>query len=69
VAVPEDIDKWLSVSPEELILRRSAYWVSLAGLPGSSNETSVTVNVPTNQLLKVEQLRLLMQKVSEEGAL
>jgi hypothetical protein len=46
LVVPALPEAWLTVSPEQLVLRRCAYWHSLAGLPPSENETSVTVQVP-----------------------
>jgi hypothetical protein len=69
VAVPSDIDSWLSVSREELILRRSAYWLSLTGLPESDNKAKVTVYVPSRQIFTVKGLCEMMQKINEEGAL
>jgi len=69
VVVPKDASQWLEVSQEELVLRRSAYWVSLAGLPETDNDTAVTVNVPIRQLFTVDQLCQMMQKINEEGEL
>jgi len=69
VTVPEDIDLWLTVSQQELVLQRSAYWISLAGLQSSTNDTAVTVRVPTNQAFNVEQLRWMMQQINLGGGL
>jgi hypothetical protein len=55
------------VSPEQLVLRRCAYWCSLAGLPESENETSVTVRVPRANLFNVAVLTGLMQEINEGG--
>jgi hypothetical protein len=68
VAVPSDIDSWLSASREELVLRRSAYWLSLAGFPESDNKATVTVHVPSMQMFTVEGLCEMMQKINEGGA-
>jgi hypothetical protein len=69
VAVPSEIDSWLSLSREELILRRSAYWLSLTGLPESDNKATVTVHVPSRQMFTVEGLCEMMQKINKEGRL
>jgi hypothetical protein len=36
--LPKDEADWLSVSPEQLILRRCAYWASLTGLVETDNK-------------------------------
>jgi hypothetical protein len=67
VVVPRQPETWLSVSPEQLVLRRCAYWCSLAGLPESENESSVTVRVPRANLFDVAALMGLMQAINEGG--
>jgi hypothetical protein len=69
VALPREIDAWLSQTPEQLVLRRCAYWVSLAGKPQSDNESSVTVSLPRTNLLTVQTLQEMMQRINEKGAL
>ena len=66
--LPNVDDQWLIVSPAELVLRRSAYWVSLAGSPETTNSDSVTVSVPEKNLLDVNGLRVLMEQ-SRKGAI
>ena len=44
--MPDDPAEWLSHSVDELCLRRCAYWVSLMGLPRSSNVSTQRVYVP-----------------------
>ena len=65
VLVPPSPEAWLSVSPEQLVLRRSACWCSLAGLPETENERSVTVQVPRANLFDVAALTSLMQRINE----
>ena len=50
--------------PESLIARRCAYWVSLWGAPESSNATSQTVYIPSDNRLSVESLRAVMARAS-----
>jgi len=68
VIIPQDIREWVTPSTDELICRRCGYWVSLAGYPRSDNETSVTVFVPRSNLLTVESLQNMMQRVNAGGA-
>lgn len=49
------------------MLRRCASWYSLAGLPPSENETSVTVQVPRANLFDAAALTSLMQRINEGG--
>ncbi len=67
VVVPEDPADWLHTSPEQLVLRHCAYWLSLAGAPPTDNERSVTVQVPRANLFTVEGLTSLMQRINEGG--
>jgi hypothetical protein len=67
VVVPPDPLAWLTASPEALVLRHCAYWVSLRGLPATDNETSVTVQVPRANLFDVSALIGLMQMLNEGG--
>jgi hypothetical protein len=69
VTIPQDSGEWMELSVENLILRRWGYWVFLAGQPQSDNETSVTVSVPRANVLTVEALQELMQRVNEGGAI
>lgn len=67
VLEPPSPEAWLSVSPEQLVLRRSACRCLLAGLPESENESSVTVQVPRANLFDVAALTSLMQRINEGG--
>jgi Domain of unknown function (DUF4365) len=69
VMIPQDIKEWIASSVEQLVLRRCGYWVSLAGQPQSDNETSVTVSVPRANVLSVNALQGLMQRINEGGAI
>ena len=44
--MPDDDTQWLAQSPDELCLRKCAYWASLAGLPPSPNSSTVRVSIP-----------------------
>jgi len=51
--------QWLNITAEELILRKSAYWVSLYGAEESQNDSGVTIYLPKTNLLTVESLQCL----------
>lgn len=61
VVVPSDMEQWLNQSNDQMILRKSAYWVRLTGMPDTSNTATVSVSVPKSQLFDVAALRLLLE--------
>jgi hypothetical protein len=65
--LPSDASLWLTVSPEALIARRCAYWVSLRGAPPSGNEASQTVYIPRASVLTVDSLRSVFARRSLGG--
>jgi hypothetical protein len=60
VIVPADANAWLTLTAEQLVLRKAAYWVNLAGLPETANTAAVTVSIPKKQLFDVASLRQLL---------
>lgn len=69
VLVPQDVDAWLELTPEQLVLRRCAYWACLAGQPPTTNESTVRVSVPRSNLLNVTSLKGLMQRANDQEPL
>ncbi len=66
--MPEDESEWLTHTPESLIMRRCAYWLSLRGRPPTTNETSQTVHLSRQRPLTHDALRELLRKVAcQEG--
>ncbi|MDD9995190.1 MAG: DUF4365 domain-containing protein, partial [Dehalococcoidia bacterium] len=52
--LPKDESRWMTVTPEELILRRRAYWLSLQhGHQGPTGQQTVTVHVPEVNVFNV----------------
>lgn len=68
LALPEDQTDWLTITEDELVLRRCAYWVSLTDLPDTENRESVTVSLPAHQRFDVAALCDLMDQ-SRRGAI
>jgi hypothetical protein len=69
VLVPLDIEAWMEQTPEQLVLRRCGYWMSLAGAPPSDNESTVTIGVPRANVLTSSALTSLMQRANDGEAL
>jgi hypothetical protein len=67
--LPELENEWLSITVDELVIRRAAYWVSLLGKPENENEQSVTIEIPAGNQFDVACLRVLMEKVRQGVAL
>ena len=62
--LPDDEAQWMEHSPESLLLRRCAYWVSLREAPTSTNKTGETVYLPKAQRLTPESLWKLAARIA-----
>jgi hypothetical protein len=60
--LPKNENEWLSVSPEQLIMRRSAYWHSLSGEAETKNKETVTISIQCIRRFDVQALKALMEK-------
>ena len=65
IVVPADVDDWLAQSEEALMMHHCGYWVSLCGRETTTNQYTVTVHLPRNQLFSSTQLRGIMTRVAE----
>ena len=68
MGLPIDATDWLTVSADELVMRRCAYWVSLLGRSESNNQASVRVSIPTDNRFDPDNLRQLLDPVEKTGA-
>lgn len=66
--LPRDESRWMTITADELVLRRRAYWLNLKGMDETTNPTSVTVRIPKQNLFNSESLRALMAQ-SPEGSI
>ncbi len=64
VIVPASVSEWILQSEDELSMRKCAYWISLRGFPVSGNETNQTVILPNDQLMTVEALTSIMNRIA-----
>ena len=61
--LPQDEAQWMTVTTEELVLRRRAYWVSLQqGHEDVVRQETVTVRVPEGNMFDVATLQTLMER-------
>ena len=61
--LPNDESRWMTVTMEELILRRRAYWLNLQrDHEEITGQETVTIHIPERNVLGVETLRELMEQ-------
>lgn len=60
--LPRDEERWMTITVNELVLRNRAYWLSLREFEGTTNTTSVTVEIPEKNLFNIENLIALMDQ-------
>jgi hypothetical protein len=61
--LPPDIDSWLTVSEDQLLLRKCAYWVSLRGAPDPES-TGKMVHIPLSQRFDAFNLSAIFGRLS-----
>ena len=66
--LPDDKERWVTITEEELVLRRRAYWLNLKGYVETENLSTVTVRIPTRNVFDVKNLHSLMEQ-SREGSI
>jgi len=59
--------QWISQSVDELIIRNCMYWIDLSNLPDVSNNTSVTLSLPKNNIVSSDAINDLLIQIAEEG--
>jgi hypothetical protein len=67
VLIPDQVEDWLEASEQELVMRRCGYWVSLHGLPSTSNRNTVAVRTAQEQCFHPGLLRAIMQRIGQGG--
>lgn len=67
LVVDEDFDNWMTFSPDEMLMRGTAYWLAMDGLPDVTTD-STTLLLPDANRFNVEQLLDMLQRVGTGGA-
>ena len=65
--MPEERSEWLSFSPEQLCVRKAAYWVSLMGREHLPNSSSVRVTLPLENEFSVEGIHAMFEQLHGDG--
>ena len=61
--LPKDESRWMTVTSEELVLRRRAYWMSLQeGCEEVDGRQTATVRIPEDNVFDLEALQALMER-------
>jgi hypothetical protein len=64
--LPVDANEWLSLSKDQLIMKKCAYWVSLRGAPEVTGQESTTVRVPCVNVFSPDAFREIAKTRSLE---
>ena len=68
LVLPAEEPRWLSQTPEELVIRHCAYWMSLKGFPDTTSTSTVRIAIPTANVFSVAALQAIMQRLRERKA-
>lgn len=60
--LPKEQEQWMTITENELVLRRRSYWLNLQGCEKTTNTSSVTVRIPSTNVFNVDHLRDLMEQ-------
>jgi len=66
--LPENMENWLAVDDEQLLLKKCAYWVSLRGAP-EPKDTGKTIHIPQRQRFDPANLRHIFTTISRSEKL
>ncbi|PIP54811.1 MAG: hypothetical protein COX07_03260 [Bacteroidetes bacterium CG23_combo_of_CG06-09_8_20_14_all_32_9] len=69
LCLPNNEKDWLSISIDELTLKKCAFWFSLKNMPDSGNTSSVILRIPKANLFSQQTLLDLMIKMQKEEEL
>lgn len=64
VLIPENVNNWLTQTEEFLCLKRCAYWLSLRGRPPLEQQTTITVEIPRQNIFSPNALKIIMERIA-----
>ena len=64
VLLSSDVNDWVSQTEESLCLKRCAYWLSLRGQPPVDNQTTITVEIPRQNIFSPDALKTIMERIA-----
>lgn len=60
--LPPDAQEWLTITDEELIMHRNAYWLNLCDWDETDNQDNITVAIPRANRFDVSSLQALIEQ-------
>jgi hypothetical protein len=69
VLVPAEINDWLHLTEERMLVRGCGYWRSLRGAASTENISTVAIAVPREQMFTPDALTQMMQTIHDGGTL
>lgn len=67
--LPEAEEHWLSWTEDALVLRRSAYWLSLCGRAATTNDSTARVHLSRRQVFDGPGIRGILERISRQEAI
>jgi hypothetical protein len=64
VLIPDNVNNWLTQTEEFLCLKRCAYWLSLRGHPPLEQQTTITVEIPRQNIFSPNALKIIMERIA-----
>ena len=64
VLLPSNVNDWVSQTEESLCLKRCGYWLSLRGQPPVHNQTTITVEIPRQNIFSPDALKTIMERIA-----
>ena len=65
--LPENELEWVNQSPDELVLKRCMYWLSLQGESETTNSATVTVDIPKTNIMSADKLNDMIHTIANGG--
>lgn len=66
LVLPEDESQWVKWSSDELLIKGCMYWADFSGEPESTNSGSVSIKINKDNVINVDTLSDMMEKIAKE---
>jgi hypothetical protein len=63
VLVPKNLQDWITITEEDILMKKCGYWVSLKGNLTTENKEKITVDLPRQNLFTPDSLQTMMEKI------
>lgn len=64
--MPKEEEQWIEQTSDWLKIKKCAYWISLKGMPKTDNTESISITIPSDQLLTKDSFQDIMVKISRQ---